>query len=106
MLIGSKLPFGLKLELTDADGKPVIVEVLGLNSSRVIGADHMTTEVDADFWDAWVKLHPAFPAVVSGTIFAVKSARDAAAASRDAGKTGMEPLKPDDKSNGVQTAKD
>ena len=45
------------------------VTLRGANSSKVIGGFGLT-EVDADFWAAWLKQNPKHPALRSGAIFA------------------------------------
>lgn len=106
ILIGSRLPFGLKIEAADSSGVVRTFEIKGLNSSRIIGATHVTTEVPRDLAEAWVSKNPDFPAIRNGAIFPAESERDALSLAREVSgeKTGMEPLKPG--SEGVTTEKE
>jgi hypothetical protein len=95
IIIGSKLPYGLILEHPKDKTKTITID--GLNSSKIIGATHMCTEVDGDFWAAWMAENKQFSAVVSGAIFEAKTVSDANAIAREQKdrKTGLEPMKPD-----------
>lgn len=105
VIIGCRLPHGIVLDhpLDPAN----TVELAGLNKIRIIGAEHMTTEVDADFWEQWKTVHKDFPALKSGAIFEAKTAADADAkakeltAKKGGSATGFEPAKPD--ADGVKT---
>jgi hypothetical protein len=90
--IGSRLPYGLILEVGD---KKVTIE--GVNKSNIIGAEHYTTEVDAQFWAAWTEANAEFPAYVNGTIFAIEDKRAEKSIIRDAFArlTGLEKIAPD-----------
>jgi len=92
IIIGSKLPFGLLLEHPQKPG--VSVEIEGLNKSRIIGAAHMTTPVDADFWADYKATHGKASFLANGSIFEAATLQDAEAAARDLEKqrTGLEPL--------------
>lgn len=96
--IGSRLPMGLILELNG-----IKQEIAGLNASRVIGAEYTVSEIDKDFFDAWVKANPEFQPIANGSIFAI-TARDekATAKEKSANKTGLEPIDPN--SHGVKSA--
>jgi len=92
VIVGCKLPHGIVLENPlDPSVKRLIK---GKNSSLIVGAPHCTTEVDADFWAAWLGANADFPAVKSGAIFEAKSEADAAAIVKEtlAEKTGFEPM--------------
>ena len=68
--IGSRLPYGLIIEVAD---KKVTIE--GVNKSNIIGAEHYTTEVDSQFWEAWTTANAEFPALVNKAIFAIEDKR-------------------------------
>lgn len=103
--IGCRLPSGLIIEVLK-DGKPVSVELAGQRQTQarspiiLLGeSDFGTTEVDAEFWDAWKKIvGPDYGPLASNAIFEAKSAQDAASIARDvkSNKTGHEPTKQDD----------
>lgn len=96
--IGCRLPHGLVLEV-----KGVSVTLKGKNSKVIpsVGIyvpeqDFATTEVDADFWEAWFTQHSTFPAVLSGAIFIAKDAASAESIAKELRNepTGMEQLDP------------
>lgn len=96
ILIGCRLPHGLVLE-----HKGVSVTLKGTNSRVVAGLyvpeqDFATTEVDAEFWEAWSKEHSTFPAVTSNSIFVAKDSSSAEAVAKElrAESTGFEQLDP------------
>jgi len=96
ILIGCRLPHGLVLE-----HKGVSVTLKGKNSRVVAGLyvpeqDYATTEVDAEFWEAWSKEHSTFPAVTSNSIFVAKDSSSAEAVAKElrAESTGFEQLDP------------
>ena len=96
VLIGCRLPHGLVLEY-----RGVSVTLKGKNSRVVAGLyvpeqDFATTEVDADFWEAWIKEHSTFPAVTSNSIFVAKDSPSAEAVAKElrAESTGFEQLDP------------
>lgn len=89
ILIGCKLPNGLIIE-HPVSGKKA--EINGLNKAVIIGATHVTTEIDADVWDAWKAQNATFPALKNGSIFEAANAKEAAAIVKDTDKTGLEPL--------------
>lgn len=88
--VGCRLPHGLTLRHPMDSSQTV--EIQGLNKSNIIGADCMFTEVDADFWDAWIMVHSEFPAITSNAIFVGKnkSSAEAIAAEVKDEKTGFE----------------
>ena len=109
LLVGCKLPNGIVLE-HPADPS-IKVELNGLNKVVIVGADHASNEVDAEFWDAWIKSNADFPAVKSGAIFVAKDERSlkAIAAENKKRKTGLEPMRTDGKderATGVTTDKE
>jgi len=94
--IGCRLPHGLVLE---HNGVSVILK--GKNTKVVAGMyipeqDFATTDVDADFWEAWFTQHSTFPAVLSGAIFIAKDAASAESIAKELRNepTGMEQLDP------------
>ncbi len=97
VFVGCKLPNGIILEHPKNDAKKV--ELNGLNKNLVIGAEHAVTEVEALFWDAWIKVNSAFDAVKSGAIFVASDARslESVATENKKRKTGLEPMSKDGK---------
>jgi len=94
--IGCRLPHGLVLEHNG-----VSVTLKGKNTKVVAGMyipeqDFATTEVDADFWEAWFTAHSTFPAILSGAIFIAKDVASAEAIAKEFRNepTGMEQLDP------------
>ena len=80
--IGCKLPHGLTLEHpSDPKAKPVIIA--GSNKELIVGSGYGTTQVDADFWEAWKTAHQDFPALLSGAIFESKTAASIAAVAKE-----------------------
>jgi len=107
IIIGCKLPHGIILHHPLDPSK--IVELNGKNKVTIIGAEHATTDVDAEFWEHWSSVHAEFPALKSGAIFVAKSAADAEAIAREFEdrKTGFEPMRTDGKderARGVKSA--
>jgi hypothetical protein len=92
VLVCCKIPNGIVIELTSTDGKTVKVTLAGSNSSRVIGAEHGETSVDAAFWAAWKEAHQEFVPFKSGAIFEAKTSKDGGKIAKDTPKTGLEPL--------------
>lgn len=101
--IGCKLPNGLLLEV---DNKSVLID--GANSSQVVGGHGITYNVDADLWQAWLKQNADRDVVKNGFVFAHGKAANAKAEAKEKTdtKTGQEPIVPNAKNNGVETAKD
>lgn len=89
VVVGCKLPNGLIIEQNDKR-----VTLNGVNKALIIGSTYATTEVDADFWNAWAAAHSKFSALVNGAIFVAKSDKEVAAVAKDveSKKTGLEPL--------------
>ena len=89
--IGSRLPYGLIIEVADKK-----VTLQGLNKSLIIGATHMTNEVDEGFWNAWKEANAEFPAFVNGSIFAIEDKRAEKSIIRDVLErvTGLERIDP------------
>lgn len=92
VVVGCKLPNGIILDHPLDPSKKV--ELAGLNKARVIGADHATTEVDGEFWEAWSMVHKDFAPVKSGAIFVARTVEDAAAKAKELAKekTGFEAM--------------
>ncbi len=89
VIVCCKLPTGLRIEKGGVE-----VTLNGLNSSRIIGADHARTEVDADFWNAWKEEWKDSPLLVSGAVFEAKTQDEADKKAREleGEKTGLEPM--------------
>lgn len=96
--IGCRLPHGIVLEVGDK-----LVNIKGLNSSMIIGADHFANEVDASFWKAWSEANADSRLLSSGALFSASNEKEAKAKAKDlkSVKTGLEPVDPD--SMGVKT---
>lgn len=94
ILIGCRLPNGLTITHPVTKDK---VTIAGLHSSKVIGATHVTTEVDADFWETWKIAYPDYAPVKSGAIFVARNATEAQEKAKDLRKekTGLEPMPQD-----------
>jgi hypothetical protein len=106
--IGCKLPNGLILEILEAGpgmfpapmGKRVFLK--GSNSTLTAKGENPLiarfafTDVDADFWEAWMKKNKDMPFVKNGSVFMEESAKDAKAAAKERKDvpTGLEPLEP------------
>lgn len=92
ILIGCRLPNGLILQHPESKAK---VTIAGLHSSKIIGAKHITTEVDAEFWAAWKAAYASdFKPLKTGAIFeaASASAAESKAKELEKEKTGFEPM--------------
>ena len=89
VIIGCKLPNGIILEVGD---KKQVVK--GLNSIVIIGATHATTEINAEFYAAWLEDHKDFPAVKSGALFVARSFEEVKKVAEEMKdeKTGFEPM--------------
>ena len=76
--VGCKLPNGLVLEVGNKS-----VEINGANSSRVVGGHGITYDVDAEFFEAWLKAHADRDMVKGGFVFAHEKASSAKAEAAD-----------------------
>jgi len=98
IVIGCRLPHGIVLRnpLKPED----TVELAGVNKALIIGADHATTPVDAEFWETWKIAHKDFAPLKSGAIFEAKSESEAKAVAKELKdeKTGFEKMPSDEKS--------
>lgn len=92
VIVGCKLPCGLVIS---HGGKSV--ELKGSRESKILNGFGMTPGVDAEFFEAWKKVHKNMPYVKNELIFAYADERSAAdmADERIKEKTGMEGLNPD-----------
>jgi hypothetical protein len=104
--IACKLPHGLDLEVTDADGRRVVLNGSNHDSARNTGGYGITEEVDEALFDQWAKDHPTFPALEQGLIFKGADAKKLADKARDQSelRSGFEPINAD--SHGVTTDAD
>ena len=103
VIVGCKLPHGLVLHHPMKPSEKVSLN--GMNKAIIIGATHVTTEVDAEFWQTWKSVHEGkFPPLDSGAIFEARSTVEAASKAKERAneKTGFERLEPD--SIGIKTA--
>lgn len=114
VVVQNKLPWGLDIFL-DQDGideqsgkgikvpRPETrVRLNGANSSNVIGG-YGLTEVDADYWAAWLKSHGNYAPIKSGVIKAQPTRERAMAQAMDEKelKTKLEPIDPDKPGDGL-----
>lgn len=116
VVVGCRLLHGIGLQIFETgktdDGQPIRkavgekVWLNGANKSGLINGVGLT-EVDASFWDAWVKDNASFAPFKNGHIF-VQSTREralSAADERKTLKTGVEPLDPEKPGERLKTAK-
>lgn len=99
VIVSCKLPHGL---IIDVNG--VKVELAGRNQSRILSNESFgTTEVDADFFESWLKENPNHKSVKAGLIFANSSEKSAKseAKEKEKNKTGSEQIKAE-KSDGLE----
>ena len=92
VLIGCKLPNGVVLQHPHEPSKKVVLN--GINKALIKGANYATTDVDKDFWEAWVSDHIDFAPLRIGAIFMAKDAASANSIAKelDKVKTGFEPM--------------
>lgn len=88
--VGCKLPNGIHLDVQDKR-----VTLNGANSSRIIGG-YGLTQVDKDFWDAWVKAYADSPMLKNHLVFAQGTEANASAKAEEQAevKSGFERLQP------------
>lgn len=88
----SKLRTGLIIE--HPKRSDVKCTIAGINSSKIIGATHVSTLIDQELWGAWEAENKNFAALKSGALFVVKVQSDERVAAKDheSVKTGLEPL--------------
>ena len=106
VIIGSRLPNALILRHPKSE--KTTVTIAGLNSSKIIGATHVTTEVDAAFWQAWKAAMPDYQPLKSGAIFEAGSEKIAKDKAKELAseKTGLEPMAKDAGGVKPSTSKD
>jgi hypothetical protein len=104
--VACRLTHGLHIQLHEKgqtqDGAPIMqpkgerVFLRGANTSKIINGVGLT-EVDADFWNEWLKQNTRFDPVKSGGIFAQGTRQNAIAQAEEMAseKTGFEPINPD-----------
>jgi hypothetical protein len=116
VVVGCRLLHGIGLQLfqlSETDDKQPIrkpvgekVWLNGANKSGLINGVGLT-EVDASFWEAWVKDNADFAPFKNGHIF-VQSTKEralSAADERKTLKTGVEPIDPNNPGERLKTAK-
>lgn len=98
VVVGCKLPHGLHL---DHGGRRVTIN--GANSSRLVGG-YGFTEIDREFWEAWLEGHKEYPPVVHGLVYAQTDAKSAESkADEQAGiLSGFEPIDPASPGPGIE----
>lgn len=91
IVIGCRLPNGLTLTHPITKEK---VTLAGKFASMIVGATHMTTEVDQEFWDTWKAAYADYTPLKSGAIFEARTVTEAKEKAKDlvSEKTGFEPL--------------
>ena len=96
IIIGCRLPNGITL--SHPKNPKQIVTLNGLNKSLIIGANHVTTEVDSAFWTAWKAANKEFTPYATNNIFEATSVKNAADTAKELTKekTGFEPMTHDD----------
>jgi hypothetical protein len=96
IVIGCRLPNGLALT-HPISGETVTLA--GLHSSKIIGSTHVSTEVDADFWEAWKAKYKDFQPLKTGAIFEARNESEAISKAKELRKekTGFEPMATDGK---------
>jgi hypothetical protein len=94
VIIGCRLPNGLTITHPVSKQSATIA---GLHSSKIIGATHVTTEVDQEFWDTWKVAYKDYAPLKTGAIFEARSETEALAKSKELRKekTGFEPMAQD-----------
>lgn len=106
IFIGCRLPNGIEIEATDANGRHKKVTLLGQNSAQARSPiiilspdDYGLTEVDETFWLAWKKEFAEFPPLLNGAIFEAKDEKEAKAKHKElkGEKTGLEGVPQTDK---------
>jgi len=99
ILIGCRLPNGLLLHHPDKEKRDShkTIKIAGLRDSQIVGAPYVTTEIDADFWEAWKTAYSDYAPLKNGSIFEANSAANAQAKGKELAKerTGFEPMKQD-----------
>lgn len=100
--IGCRLPNGIILKHPNKE-IDYSVKLAGRFSSKIVGATHVTTEVDAEFWEVWKKAYSNYQPLRTGAIFEASSPQAAEAKAKELSKekTGFEPV---DKKDGVAPA--
>lgn len=113
--VGCKLPAGIQLPALKGMQEGFAPPVLngsythpsfdarsGIRDSLAFG----TTDVDADYWAAFVKAFPTWPPLKRGMVFAFEKAADLKAKAKEleGEKTGFEGADPDAKGSGVKRA--
>ena len=97
IVIGCRLPNGLVLT-HPISGETLTLE--GLHKAKIIGSTHVSTEVDADFWEEWkTSMGKDFAPLKTGAIFEARNETEAISKSKELRKekTGFEPMATDGK---------
>lgn len=104
IIVGCRLPHGVVLR--HPINQELQVEIQGLNKSKIIGATHISTNVDADFWAEWKAANQSSDLLKSNALFEAKSDSDAKAIAKEVNdeKTGFEKMP--QKAPGIEKAND
>lgn len=104
VMVACRLPNGIILQ--NPKKPEITVKLNGTNKALIVGATYGLTEVDADFWAAWVAAHSQFPAYKVGAIFAASDEKNVAAKAAEYAlvKTGFEKMPQEDKTSGIKKA--
>jgi len=96
--VGCKIPNGI---VANVDGSKVTLN--GSNSSALVNGFGIT-EVDKEFFEAWLERHKDLKMVKRELVFAVDHAAkmDGATKEKQSEKTGLEPLKQDEPVKGAK----
>lgn len=111
--VACKLPNGLQMDLKMPDGSTKTVILAGSavkwGAAPVDGGTGyaITTNVDADFYEEWMKRNASLKLVRENFIFALPKAGEVRAKSHELSglKTGMEPLDPEKPAPGIEPIK-
>lgn len=105
--VACKLPMGLILELK---GKPRVT-IKGFSipygtapQFPIVGGYALTPNVDADFFDEWMRVNAELDLVKKHFIFAHSKQSDASAQAKEMAeeKCGLEPINPDRPAEGIE----
>lgn len=103
VIVGCKLPHGLKLEIFDRGPKERDRQVVesytlnGANASRIVGGYGLTDGIPKGFWDRWAKENAAHKALKNGSIFVHATVDGARSIAKETGgdvRTGFEAVDP------------
>jgi 2,3-bisphosphoglycerate-independent phosphoglycerate mutase len=110
--VGCKLPNGLHLDLKNEAGARIGERVTlrgfsvpyGMPALSIVGGYALTPNVDADYFEKWMKANENSDLVKKGFIFAHVKMGDASAQAKEmaAEKSGLEPMDPEKPGKGLE----